>query len=258
MELQIFNKIETAQSPDFGGVLSRSFELFKKVWVDGLVHLLLNMAIALPLVMIIYIPLIGFAGFAGIFEQSGGQFPEAGFSVLMVLSFIIMFCVFMIVLILVQAITIAITAHFFLVCKQKDLGLPVDAGGYFSYLKKENFKKTFLLAASGMGIALLAALLCYLPIFYVMVPLQLMIVIFAFNQDLTSSETIKASFKLGNRFWLIAFGLIFISSMIAQVGILLCGIGLFATAFFTHIPMYYFYKDTIGFEENSGQNTIES
>jgi len=67
------------------------------------------------------------------------------------------------------------------------------------------------------------------------------------------SEIIKAAFKLGNKFWLIIFGLVILSSIIAQVGIILCGIGLVVTAYFVHIVMYYLYKDTVGFDERSDE-----
>ena len=98
-------------------------------------------------------------------------------------------------------------------------------------------------------------MLCYLPIFYVMVPLQLMIVIFAFNDKLSVSDIISISFKLGNKFWLLVFGLIIVSSMIAQLGIIICFIGVFFTAYFAHIPIYYFYKETIGFNGDSGDSS---
>mgnify|MGYP003676731313 FL=1 len=102
-----------------------------------------------------------------------------------------------------------------------------------------------------MGIAIVAALLCYLPIFYVMVPLQLFAVLFTFNQDLSVSQIIKAAFKLGHKFWLIIFGIVMISSMIAQLGIIFCFVGVFVTQLFVHIPIYYIYKSTIGFKSEA-------
>ena len=50
------------------------------------------------------------------------------------------------------------------------------------------------------------------------------------------------------------FALIFISSLIAQLGVILCFVGVFFTAYFVYIPIYYFYKETIGFTEDSGRN----
>ncbi len=82
-----------------------------------------------------------------------------------------------------------------------------------------------------------------------MVPLQLIVPIFAFNPKLSVKDIVSASFKLGNEFWLILFGLIIIPSLIAQIGVVLCFVGMAATLYFTYIPLYYFYKDTIGFKE---------
>ena len=89
-----------------------------------------------------------------------------------------------------------------------------------------------------------------------MVPLQLLVLFFAFNPELSVSEIVKASFKLGNKYWLIIFGLTFISSLIAQIGILLCIVGVFFTAYFVHVPMYFLYKDTIGFDSDSDENSL--
>ncbi len=245
MEPQIFHKIETSKSPDFGNILSKSFELFKKVWVEGMLHLLVMVAVILPLLAVLYAPFIAILIKN---ETNGGQpdfNPFLEYSVVWIAIYIV---AFLVVMIIIQTIAYAITAHFFKVCKKADIETPVETGGYFTYVKN-HLTKIILLSLAALGITLLAVLLCYLPIFYVMVPVQLMFVIFAFNPELSVSEIVKASFKLGNKFWLIAFGLIIVSSLIAQVGIILCGIGLLATAFFTHIPMYYFYKDTIGFDE---------
>jgi hypothetical protein len=107
----------------------------------------------------------------------------------------------------------------------------------------------FLLSLATMGIAILAALLCYLPIFYVMVPLQLFLPVLVFNESLTVSEIIKASFKLGNKYWLMLFGLIIVSSLLASLGILLCGIGIIVTSYYQYIVLYYFYKDSVGFDD---------
>ena len=66
------------------------------------------------------------------------------------------------------------------------------------------------------------------------------------------TDLIKLSFKLGTKKWLVTFGLVIISSILAEVvGLLLCGIGIFATASFIYLPTYYIYKEVIGFDDNS-------
>ncbi|MFC7356670.1 hypothetical protein ACFQO1_03145 [Jejudonia soesokkakensis] len=246
MEHDIFQKIENAPKPNFENILSKSFDLFKLTWKECLFHGLISLAIAIPFILLIYAPLMPM--YIEMIQASvnGGYYePSLDFSVGMMVGYaflILLFSIFM------QVIGIGVASHFYQVLKKYDTGAPQNPGGYFVYLKG-NFGKIFLLSLAMMGISLLALLLCYLPIFYVMVPLQLITPIFAFNKKRSVSDIIKASFKLGNRFWLIIFGLAIISSLIAQVGIIACFVGIFVTAYFVHIPMYYVYKDTIGFDD---------
>ena len=257
MKKDIFQKIEEAHKPDFGDILTRSFEFFKKVWQEGLMHVLVTIAMSIPIIILIYVPYILFFVANGVFNEYGinndGYYNDNFYEpdLLPLLPWIILYALGVLLLIFVlQALTISVTAHFYKVCKKIDTGTPVEVGGYFDYIKEGGFKKLFLLSLATFGIALAATLLCYLPIFYVMVPLQLIVVIYAFNKELSVSEIIKASFKLGHKFWLIIFGLIIISSLIAQLGIVLCFVGLLVTAYFVHLPIYFVYKDTIGFDDD--------
>lgn len=260
MEHPVFQKIEQSAKPDFSAILSKSFDLFKNVWVDGLVHGLISMAVVIPLIILIYLPFIpmylsmlngGRHYYDYEYGYDYGYEPFTGYSVLAIIGYV---CLVILLILVMQVVVFAINAHFYKVLKNKDLGMTEEVGGYFIFLKG-NFIKIFLLTLATFGIALLATLLCYLPIFYVMVPLQLITVMFTFNPDLSVSDIIKACFKLGNKYWLIIFGLIILSSMIAQVGIILCFVGVIITAYFVHIPMYYVYKDTIGFEGSEALNS---
>ncbi len=248
MKQQLEQKIESAKTPDFGDLLSKSFDLFKLVWIDAFMHVLVTFLVAIPLMILVYIPfvplLIASARDGGIDQMEPNfDYPLISMFLYGVLLFVLM--------VLVQMIAIAITAHFYKVCRIKDIDTQEDTGSYFSYLKGDGFGKVLVLSLANFGIAIAAMLLCYLPIFYVMVPLQLMVVIFAFNKKLSASDIISLSFKLGNKFWLLVFGLIIIASLIAQLGVILCFVGLFFTAYFAYIPIYYFYKETIGFGDGS-------
>jgi len=243
---KLFEKIENSPSIDFGDIFSNSIELFKKVWMQGFLHLLITFVLVLPLIFVIYIPIFALAGLAD-YEggNSFGEFPSEELSV----GLMILFGVFVLLISIIStALQFGITAHFYRVCKQVDLGQP-ETSSYFMFLKGKYFGKVLVLGISMFGIFLLATVLCYFPIFYVMVPLQLLGAIFAFNPDLNVNDLIKASFKLGNKIWLIAFGLILISSLLSQLtGVLLCFVGVFFTASFVYLPIYYMYKNTIGFD----------
>jgi hypothetical protein len=258
MENPIFQKIENATKPDFGDILSKSFELFKKVWEQALYHVLITMAAVIPMILIIYLPYIFFIFYATGFDGYG-SYDAFGYyeqpDLMQFLPLLILYILFVFVAVfIVQTFVFGITAHFYKVLKKEDLEDETEVGGYFDIVKTD-YKKLFVLSLTSFGIAILAVLLCYLPIFYVMVPLQLVTVVYVFNRELSVKEIVKACFKLGNKYWLIIFGLVILSSIIAQVGILLCFVGIFFTAYFVHIPMYYVYKDTIGFKEASEEKT---
>lgn len=245
MEKGIFKKIELAPKPDFGDIFSKSFELFKKVWVEGMIHALISMVCVIPVILLVYAPFI--PAFIETISTSGRGYYEPVLDYPVAL--IVLYGILVVLLTLfIQVVVSGINLHFYRVLRKEDTGYHSAVGGYFIYLK-HHLKKLVLLNLAIFGISLGAALLCYLPIFYVLVPLQLIIPIFAFNTHLTAADTIRAGFKLGNRFWLTIFGLIIISSIIAQAGILLCLVGVVITAYFVHIPMYYVYKDTIGFDD---------
>jgi hypothetical protein len=95
-----------------------------------------------------------------------------------------------------------------------------------------------------------------LPVFYVMVPMSLILVIFAFNPDLSVKELIDIAFKMGNKIWLLTFGMLILAGIMSQLGSIACGIGVLFTIMFSKIPLYYIYKETIGFDETH-QDTTE-
>lgn len=250
MKTTLIHKIENSKSVDFGDILSKSFELYKKVFMEGLMHTLLALVVIIPFILVVYIPILPM--YIDMFQHAGdpyyyGYDPYYDFSPLFWIGYVI---VVMLLSFLMQLVTMSIYGHFYYALKRADTGTPEEEiGGYFDLLK-DHFGKLLLLTLATFGIALLATLLCYLPLLYVMVPLQLILPIFAFNSELTVSEIIKASFKLGNKYWGILFGLMIVSGILASLGAIACYIGLICTAFFTHIVMYYFYKDCVGFDDD--------
>jgi len=251
MTFQEFERrVQSAKDLDFGDIFNKSIELFKKVWVQGLVMLLLTMLIMLPLYFIMYLPLIA-AGTIDPYMFEPGQDPD--------LLLMVPFFFFMILFSLFAAVVgFGMRASFYRICKMKDLN-QAGSDDYFYYFKKPYLGKMLKLALATFGISLIAVLLCYLPIFYVIVPITLMNVIFAFNPEQSVSEIIKSGFSLGNKKWLITFGLIIISSLLASiVGMLMCFIGIFVTASFAYIPAYFIYKESIGFDDAEEMKQIDT
>ena len=247
MKQDIFQRIENAPKPDFGDILSKSFDLFFKLFKEAVLHGLVSLIVLLPFILVVYIPILPM--YVEMIQHAGDPYytPTAfdDYSPLMFVGWLLLVFALSFVM---QVVSMSITVHFFRIVKNQDLGTSEETGGYFDLLKR-NFSKLLVLSLATFGIAILAALACYLPIFYVMVPLQLTMPILAFNDKLGVSDIIKAAFKLGNKYWLIAFGLIILSSLIAQLGVVLCVIGVIFTAYYVHVVMYYFYKDSVGFDK---------
>lgn len=244
----LFEKINNAPALDFGTIFSESIELFKKTWVQGLLLQIMVMVIMLPLIIVLYIPLIGMVITQ---QQSGYSDPDAFNNFLAGMS--LLYILFVIVGIFVlSAVSVAINAAFFRIMKKLDYNEAVTTSDFFYFLKGKYLSKTFALTIASILISIIAALLCYLPLFYVMVPMSYFTIMFAFNSELSVGDIVKASFKLGHKKWLISFGLMIVASLLAQlVGFILCGIGILVTAAFVYHPTYLVYKKVVGFDEEN-------
>ncbi|MFB9053506.1 hypothetical protein ACFFVB_10495 [Formosa undariae] len=240
-------KVNQAKTLDFGAIFSQSIELFKKVWLQGLITILISIAAILPLYCIVYIPLL----MIGVDPDIIGQNEELNVSFLILIG--LFFIAFAIV---ASSFGIALMSAFYRICKQKDLGESVK-DDYFYYFKKAYFLKLMKLSIVGIAISVLASLLFLLPLFYVMVPISFLTVIFAFNPEARVTDIVKASFKLGNKKWLITFGLMLVCGFLAEiVGMMLCFVGLFATVSFAYLPLYIIYKEVIGFENSEEEESV--
>lgn len=231
------DKIEKSGSLDFGNIFSKSIELFKKVWVQGFITLLLTMVCILPFYLLIYVPLL----ILGISDPEMLQHEELSppFVIGMVIAFpIVMFGII--------TISIALNAAFLRICKLKDLE-EMGSDDYFYYLKGGRLRNVVILAMIYLGLTLLGMLLCGIGLIYMIVPLSLVPAFLAFNDELKPMEIVKASFQLGNKNWLVIFGLLIVMSFVAQLGVILCFVGVFFTAMLAKIPVYFMYKDSIGF-----------
>ncbi|MHA7941963.1 hypothetical protein ACJOV8_002705 [Formosa sp. 3Alg 14/1] len=239
-------KVNRAKTLDFGALFSEAIELFKKVWVQGLITILISIVAILPLYCIVYIPLL----MLGVEPELIGQNEDV------YVSFLIFIGLFFIVFgIVASAVSIALMSAFYRICKQKDLGVSLK-DDYFYYFKKAYFMKLIKLAIVSLAISVLASLLFLFPLIYVIVPISFFTVVFAFNPEARVTDIVKASFKLGHKKWLITFGLMLVCGFLAEiVGMLLCFVGLFATLSFAYLPLYIIYKEVIGFE-NSEEESV--
>ncbi|PHS10942.1 MAG: hypothetical protein COA88_01245 [Kordia sp.] len=244
---ELEQKINENKSIDFGDIFSKSIELFKKTWKQGLLHALLSVGLVLGVMALVLVPLF----LMGVFDPSAFESIESGDPDYK--SIIIVYLVMFPAIFLASVFSLLLNMAFYRMIKQIDLDEPASSVSFGMFMNTKYFMKALVLSIITTLIAVVAVLACYLPLFYVMVPLTLLIPILTFNPEMSNSDLIKASFKLGTKKWLITFGLIFISAILAElVGLILCGVGIFVTMSFIYLPSYFVYKDTIGFVDDSG------
>ena len=249
----LLKKISNAKELDFGTVFSESIELFKKTWLQGFLLKLFTIVVMLPLIIVLYIPLIGMF----IVQQQNGEIDPEAFNAFFA-SMSIAYVLFVIVGALVLgAVSLALNAGFFRIMKKLDFNEQVVTSDFFYFVKGTYLSKTFMLMLVTILISIPAALLCYIPLIYAMVPMSFFLMIFAFNPDLGIGDIVKVGFKIGNKKWLITFGLLVVSYiLIVALTFITCGLGsLFLSPFMFH-PIYLIYKSVIGFDEGSEMETI--
>lgn len=240
----LLDKIENSKALSFGTIFNQSIELFKKVWVQGLVTMLLTMLLMIPFYILMYLPMLAM----GLIDPESFQNMEniENFTPLLMVPF---FIFALLLVFFAMVISFGMKASFFRMCKLKDLE-EMGSDDYFFYLKKPYLGKVIKLSIATFGILLVATLLCVIPVFYVMIPVMLINVIFAFNPELLTSEIIKAGFKLGNKKWFLTFGLLVVAWLLSSIiGFLMCCVGIYITQSFINLPAYFIYKESVGFDK---------
>ncbi|WP_273568121.1 hypothetical protein [Maribacter halichondriae] len=237
----VTERIRSSTHLDFGSIFNRAIELFKKVWLQGFVTLLLTFVVILPFYVLFYIPFIA-AGITDPEMMRTEELPPEVFIPMLILGPILM--------IAAMTISIALNAAFLRICRQKDLN-ENSREDYFFYLKKGYLGKSMTLALLVFGISILGMLACGVGLIYVMVPISIIPAFLAFDEELSPMEIVKAGFALGNKNWLVIFGLVFLMGILAELGILLCCVGILFTAMLSKIPAYFIYKDSIGISFNA-------
>lgn len=244
--IEFKSRLERAVALDFGTIFTQSVELFKKSWLHGLLMQLISMIVILPLMLILYLPfitmLISNAG-SDSFEPDEMSGLLAGYTAFYIVLLFIG-------LALIAGIQIAINAGFVRMLKQLDHDRPVKTADLFYFFKTKYLGKIILLMLISILIAIPAALLFYLPLIYVCVPLAFITIVFSFNPEWSVGDIVGSSFGLGNKKWLLTFGLLIVAYILMFIASMVtCGLGtLFVAPFLTH-PLYYIYKGTVGFDD---------
>lgn len=232
------NKIQCAQYLDFGKLLELIFNRFKEVWMKGFL-MILTLFIA-AIIISLFFSFIGigpdlfemqyqesFNIFNELKSNSYSQLPQS---------------------ILIASFTIGLLAGFYRILKQLDLK-KLKEDDMFYYFKRNYTQKILMLGIIYSLISVLAQSLYVIPYIYAFVPLSFFAVVFSNNPELSEIEIIKISFSLGTKKWLLTFGLILLTGIIGMLGVLACGIGIFFTISIIYLPVYFVYRDVVGFED---------
>ncbi len=244
----ILSKIDHSDPLDFGGILNASVNLFKKVWLQAFVTMILAGFLVLPIYFVLYIPLVAL-GLMSPESFEGENGPGILFIVYMVLFVMAVFAV-------VSISYLGMHAAFYRICKHKDMK-EKKSDDYFFFFKKKYFKKTITLGLMIFGICALAFICFILPLFYVMIPVAYMTVIYALNPDLSPNDIVKAGFALGNKKWGFTFLVVFVSWISSTIiGFALCLIGIYFTQQFIYMPFYAIYMEAVGLNEENEIDAI--
>lgn len=242
---QFKNKVSTAPILDFGDLFSRAIALFQKVWLQGLLMFILQFVSLMGLYFIIVIPLLT-SGYL-----LGGEAPD-GNEALSVVLLVLLVILYIVIAIAATILNVGLQAAFYRIVRVKDRNKESEPGINFGmFFKKQYFKKLAVFSLAYIGIMIVAYILCVIPIFYAIVPLQFALIIFAFFPDWSVNDIITAGFVLGNKKWGLTFALLLVSAICAYVvGFLACFVGIYVTISFILLPGYLVYKDVIGFTED--------
>ena len=138
---------------------------------------------------------------------------------------------------------------FYRIIKEMDHGNPFVVTDFFYFFKSPVLGKAIVLLLAYTGIAILAALLCFFPLIYAIIPLMFMLPVFVYNSHLSTSEIIKVAFALGNKKWGITFLILMLNIILFYaVSFVTCGLGALFISCFLYLPQYIIYKKVIGFD----------
>ncbi|GAA4279691.1 hypothetical protein [Gaetbulibacter aestuarii] len=243
---QITEKIRAARALDFGIIFNEAIELFKKTWIQGFLLQLFTILVMLPLIIMVYVPFIGLI----IAQEKSRSINEEAISNFFAGMSVLYIAVVIICALVLGAVSIALNAGFFRIMKKLDHNETVSTNDFFYFVKGRYLGKAFTILIVTFLLSAASLLLCYTPLIYLFVPMSYFAVFFAFNPDLSAGEIISQSFRLGNKKWLLSFGLIVVSYLLAQIiGLITCGIGSLFTMAFVYHPVYLIYKHVVGFND---------
>lgn len=235
-------RIKSRKAISIGMLFEHSFSLFQRVWLQGLLLQILTILVMYGLSVLAYIPLMGSA----MVTDEITSYATTDLSGLDIVLIII----YLLVYVLVAIFQVGLIAAFYRIIRIKDRRLGPERGVHFGMF----FKRAYFLKLVGMGLAnlvmlLIGSFLFVIPLFYLIIPLQAVILFFAFHPHLSLAQLYQLAFAFGTRHWGVSFVAFAGMFLFGMLGVFACFIGIIATISACLIPMYQVYKEVIGFTE---------
>lgn len=237
---EIQSKIQNAQHLDFGNILDLVIKMFKEVWLKGFLLVLILVVCAIAFTL--FFSFIGLGPDPFIIDGIEGLNFNNSYSNNAFYS--------LPQSIILSSLVIGLLAGFYRICRQLDLK-EMQSEDLFYFFKGQYIQKILMLGIIYALIAVIAQSLFFIPYIYAFVPLSFFAVVFSNNPDLSETEIVKLSFSIGTKKWLITFGLLFITGILGMLGAIACGIGMLFTISIVYLPVYFIYRDIVGFEDDS-------
>jgi hypothetical protein len=240
------SRLDSGYDLDFSQVFEKSFEIYKKMFAQAGVAVLL---------FIILSVIVQFTLMTVIFEINFLEISEVGFQLqnqdeLKVLLFL--------VLTTVNAGLIApMIAGILLLCKQAHLNEAVQISSIFELYNTSHFKEIFIFSTllslfgslSSLGFeALELSYLSFLlqPLMYVFTFLVTPLIVF---QNLNTFQAISASFNLVRRKFFVILGLMIVGALASILGFFAICVGIFFTIPFFYCIQFSVYESIIPIEK---------
>ena len=233
----IQNKINSAEYLDFGELLQESIKKFKDIWLTGLMMVLVLFSFGFVLSFLFNSMGISSSPLTEVYDQEFNIFNQ-----LIITSFNLLPLT-----ICISSLTIGILAGVYRTCKHLDLNQP-SQNDLFYYFASGHTRKILMLGIFHAVITTVAQYLFFIPFIYAFVPLQFFAIVFSNNTHLTEIDIVKISFSLGTKKWLLSFGLLVVTGILGMLGVIACGVGLFFTLSLIYLPVYFIYRNVVGFE----------
>ena len=246
----LINKIQSSKSTDFGDLFNMSVTVFKKVWIQGLILQLLSILTMLPLIIIFYIPYFNLVK-----ENTvNGILDSAAVSQSLINDYGASLIGVYLMLLVVSVLSYLMYLGFYNLIKQIDHGESFVISDLFCFFKSSLIGKSLGVFLAYVGISLGAALLCFLPLVYAVVPLMFLMPVFAYNPNLSITELVKLSFAIGNKKWGITFSTLVLNGILLYViSLVSFGLGSLFFGCFLYLPQYIIYKEAVGFERSKSE-----